>query len=286
MKNVKHSKYKNTILLFELLTKQVAWDVLSENNTKSINILKKYFNSKSEIIKEYKCYQKIINAGTLSEYKAIKLFDSVIDEHRKLNHKQISREKYNLIGEIKNKFNLDNFFNTKLRNYRLYASMYKIFESGKSNNEVYLTKEYDTVISYLTGNFKEKQNDEVYDSLRIIEQQDPSVKKATFNLLLKRFNEKYSSLLPKQKVLINRYITENIELDNFKNFMYSEANYVKRTLYRLKENVNDEVLKIKIENIIPLLDTILSSKRISENHMSSMLKYYELIDTIKKIGKK
>lgn len=286
MKKIKHSKYRNTILLFELLTKQVAWDVLSENNTKSINILKKYFNSSTELIKEYKCYQRIISSNKLSEYQAVKLFDAIISEYKNLNHRKISKEKYNLIGEIKNKFPLDSFFDTKIRNYKVYASLYKIFESNSEVSDIYLTKEYDTVIKHLIGKTETIINDDVYTGIKILEQQDPEIKKAAFKLLVTRFNEKYSSLLPKQKKLINKYITENVELDNFKKFIFSEVNYVKRSLFKISESCRDEVLKIKIENIIPLLDTIVSSKRITENHMSSLLKYYELIDTVKKIGQK
>ena len=46
---VKHSKYKNTGILFELLTRQLTSETIAGNSPKSLNILKKYFNSKTEL---------------------------------------------------------------------------------------------------------------------------------------------------------------------------------------------------------------------------------------------
>ena len=49
---VKHSKYKNTGILFELLTRQLTSDTITGNQTKSLSFLKKHFNSKTELIKD------------------------------------------------------------------------------------------------------------------------------------------------------------------------------------------------------------------------------------------
>ena len=48
---IKHSKYKNTGILFELLTRQITADTLSGDSNKSLEFLKKHFNSKTELLK-------------------------------------------------------------------------------------------------------------------------------------------------------------------------------------------------------------------------------------------
>ena len=46
---IKHSKYKNTGILFELLTRQLTSDTIAGNNPKALDFLKKHFNSKTEL---------------------------------------------------------------------------------------------------------------------------------------------------------------------------------------------------------------------------------------------
>ena len=56
---VKHSKYKNTGILFELLTRQLTSDTITGNQSKSLSFLKKHFSSKTELLKEYKIYHTL-----------------------------------------------------------------------------------------------------------------------------------------------------------------------------------------------------------------------------------
>ena len=51
-KKMKHNKIKNTGILFELLTRQITADVLAGKSTKSVKIVKKYFNENTELGKE------------------------------------------------------------------------------------------------------------------------------------------------------------------------------------------------------------------------------------------
>ena len=67
--NVKHSKYKNTGILFELLVRQITSDTLSGRQTNATGILKKYF-TKTELLKEYKLYKALQESQKISEAKA------------------------------------------------------------------------------------------------------------------------------------------------------------------------------------------------------------------------
>ena len=62
---IKHSKYKNTGILFELLVRQITADTLSGNESAAINLLKKYF-VKTELGREYKLYEAISKSSMLS----------------------------------------------------------------------------------------------------------------------------------------------------------------------------------------------------------------------------
>ena len=57
MKKIKHSKFKNTGFLFELLVRQITSEVMSSSKSVAEKLLKEHFNSKQELSKELKLYQ-------------------------------------------------------------------------------------------------------------------------------------------------------------------------------------------------------------------------------------
>ena len=60
MKSLRHSKFKNTGVLFELLVRQVASDTLNNIDSKAIVLIKKYFAKSTELSKEFNLYQTLI----------------------------------------------------------------------------------------------------------------------------------------------------------------------------------------------------------------------------------
>ena len=126
---IKHSKYKNTGILFELLTRQITSDTISGSNNKALSILKKYFNSKSELLKEYKIYNALSTKLYKDETKATLLVNTLIEAHSKLNRSRLRREKYNLIKELKSTYDLNNFFKAQITNYKTMASIFNLTEN-------------------------------------------------------------------------------------------------------------------------------------------------------------
>ena len=131
--NIKHSKYKNTGILFELLVRQITADTLSGKDSKATNILKKYF-VKTELGREYKLYETLAKHNNLTEGKAEVVINSVIESSKNLNRGALKRQKYNLIQEIQKYYNLEEFFKTKLPNYKPYAALYTLLEIYNSEN--------------------------------------------------------------------------------------------------------------------------------------------------------
>ena len=120
---VKHSKYKNTGILFELLTRQLTADTIAGNNPKALSIIKKYFSGDSTLLKEYKIYHTFVGKKFKEEWKATMLINTLIEAHGKINKGQLRREKYNLIKEIKDTYDINNFFKAKISNYKVMASI-------------------------------------------------------------------------------------------------------------------------------------------------------------------
>jgi hypothetical protein len=57
---IKHSKYRNTGLIFELLVKQIAADTLNKKESPAIDILRKHFTGKTSLVREFKLYEFIL----------------------------------------------------------------------------------------------------------------------------------------------------------------------------------------------------------------------------------
>ena len=61
-RKLKHSKVRNTGLLFEFLLRQITADVLDKrNNSKAAHMIKQRFNERTELGKELALYNILIN---------------------------------------------------------------------------------------------------------------------------------------------------------------------------------------------------------------------------------
>lgn len=281
MKKIKHVKYKNTGIIFELLCKQVTSDILTNSKKLSLDIIKKYFKPGTELNKELTCYRSLIESRNISPTAASKLIDIVLGQRYQINEKKLNKEKYNLIGEIKSNYTIENFFESRIPEYKLYASLYKMFEYKSSENPLEHVSCYGVVLEHIEKKPTSKQAPKT--NIDIWNEQTDDVKEIASSMIIKRFNQKYAKALNEnQKQLINKFVSENTELQSFRDFIYTEVSNIQERLGKIQKKCGDKALKIKLNEVVSLSQTILTSKHIKDEHISSMLKYYELIDVLGK----
>jgi hypothetical protein len=276
MKKIKHSKFKNTGMLFELLTRQITSDIVSSKDSAAINILRKHFGKNSELIKEYTLYKTLCDEKLKSDTKAVMLIEAAIKAKRNLDRKKLTEEKYQLIKAIKENFDIYSFFQTKVQNYKLLASIYKLFEYRESDNPMELTKSRITILENIT----EKSANNVLVESTTVSNQPKEVRLLSQKLLIEKFNKKYSELNENQKVLLREYIGNISNTNNLKSMIQSEAVEIKKIFNKNMYKVKDKSLKIKLSEIINLLDEYQNVKKIEENHISALLRYYSLIEDL------
>jgi hypothetical protein len=283
---IKHSKYKNTGILFELLVRQITADTLKGVDSPSINILKKYF-VKSELGREYKLYESILKSKVLDKTKANIFIDTLIENCTKFNRGSLKKAKYNLISEIKNHYNLDEFFGSKIINYKALASVYTLIESYNNiefSNIDQINTNKITLLEHLTKEeVKEEQKDEI---LKEFSSYDKDVKTLTYKIILEKFNEKYDSLTIEQKQILKEFINSVDSTPSLRNFYNSKVIELKEILKKESKEVDDKVMEIKIKEVTKLLTELGKNDKVSNDNLVDLLQYYELIKEIRNINEK
>ena len=283
---IKHSKYKNTGLLFELLVRQITADTLNGGESPSLNILKKSF-AKTELGKEYKLYESLFKNKNISEGKAEITLNTILEATRKLNRSALRREKYNLINEIKNHYNINEFFKHQVPNYKGYAAFYKLIEIYNSDklsetNEIIDNKV--TILECLTErSISEKKVKQ--DLVEEFGKYDKDLRVLTYKVMLEKFNGKYSNLNKGQKEILKEFITSIDNTPRLKEIYNTKINEVKKSLKLQVKRVKDKATKIKLLEVVNLLKDLDKNSRINNDDLINLLQYYELTEELTKINK-
>ena len=276
---VKHSKYKNTGILFELLTRQLTAETISGNSNKSINFLKKHFSSKTELFKEYQIYHTLLNQKYKKDSQATMLIEELVKAHKTLNKGYLRKEKYNLIKEIKNTYDVNNFFKSKINNYKILASIYNLLEN-KEATPTSIVKSKSTLLEHITGISKKVIKNNIIEHYN---KQDKNTKLLTYKVILEKFNNKYSNLADNQKLLLKEYVNKVTDSPSLKLYINEEIKQVKKILTNYSKKVKDKAVVIKINETKDLISPISKKLPIHDNDVTNLLNYYELINELKTI---
>ncbi len=282
MKKSSHNKIKNTIILFELLTRQVASDTLKGvEKSPALSIIKNHFKSSSALGKELVMYQTLVNESYRSKAKATSLMSTVVGLRKKLTNESLKKEKYELIREIKKHYDLSAFFNTKIQNYKLFASIYRVFEGVSAARAAELVDSRFTILEHLTRTKQKSVEDGSTVVLNEYKKQDQDVRLLAYQLMVDKFNAKYANLSPRQRNILKEYINNVSNTDNLREFMLKEAYALKLELQKQAKLVTDKVVKIKLNEAVGLMKKYEKTKSVKEHNVLSLLLYHELLKELR-----
>ena len=283
-KKLKHSKIKNTSILFELLTRQITADVLADKTTKTVGIVKKFFNEQTELGKELQLYKILSEKKYNSTLKANQLLETVIKSRNKLSNSKLRREKYNLIKAIKENYNVDDFMNARINNYKLLASIYNIFQSETTNeqfNPEHIVNSKFTILENIAGKKQTSQNKETF--IAEYKQKDKDLRLLAYQILVDKFNSKYKTLDESQKKLLKNYINNISNTNSLREFVDSEIVKVKKRLKTELPKVKDDITQIKLTEVINQIDALSKGKLVTEKQVLTLMRYYELVKEINNV---
>ncbi len=278
---IKHSKYKNTGILFELLVRQITADTLKGDDSPAIDLLRKYF-VKSELGREYKLYESILKSKVINESRATLFINTALDNSKRFNKTSLKKQKYNLINEIKNHYDLDTFFGAKIKNYKELAALYTLIEgvnAEKSTDTKQLVNNKITLLEFLTKKeVSTKQKDIVLNEFKTY---DKDTRILTYKVLLENFNDKYDNLSSDQKQVLKEFINSVDSTPGLRNFYNTKIGELKSSLNEEAKNVKDKATQVKITEVAKFLTELNKSDKVNTDNLVDLLQYYELVNEIK-----
>jgi hypothetical protein len=275
MKKLKHSKYKNTAILFEMLVRKLTSETLSSNKTVTADLIKKYFGRNTELSKELYLYNTLLKEQFKSEAQGLDYIRTVKLSYTKLNQSALKRQRYNLVKEISEKFIFANMSKMHINNYKVLASVYMLFEYDETDNLKQLLECKNVIL----------QNNLITSRIKVIkdplmeqyEAQPKDIRLLTYKLLVDKFNDKYAGLDNSQKQLLNKYIVNVNDTEALKEYIQTVIPTIKTQLSEHVKHITDKVTKIKVEKLSEMLCTVENMKTIKESHVLSLLRYFDLI---------
>lgn len=279
MKYIKHSKYKNTGLIFELLVRQIAADTISRKDSPAVQILKKYYGESSLIGKEYKLYEFIQKHSKLNSTKAETVLQTILETSKKLDQNKLKTLKYDLVKEIKDQYNLEEFFAIKVNNYKTYASLYCLFEIAITRDMVdpeSIVENKTTILEHLTGTAVKQA--EVRDNLiEEYSKYDKDLRLLTYKILLEKFNKQYTNLLPEQKNILREFIQSVSSSKKLQNFVNEELAKIQLELQTSQTKIKDQIIKIKLQEVLKSIKPVEKTEKVTDGHLVNLMQYYDLV---------
>ena len=273
---VNHSKYKNTGILFELLTRQLTADTIAGNKPQALTIIKKYFSGDSALLIEYKIYHTFIGKKFKEESKATILINTLTEAYKKLNKSQLRREIYNLIKE---NFNINNFFKSKISNYKVMASIFNLLENNEAS-PLSIVNSKVTLLEHITKKQIKTNKNVVLENFNT---QDKDTRLLTYKVLLEKFNSKYSGLEENQKTLLKEYVNSVSNSPSLKSYINQEIKEVKKDLTKYSKKVEDKTIAIKLNETKGMIKPLCKKSSVHDDNVINLLNYYELVNELKTI---
>ena len=279
---VRHSKYKNTGLIFELLVKQVAADTLNNRDSKAVSLIKKYFTGKTALAKELKLYEFVIKNTSVSAPKAESIVSTILELSQKIDRNAAKKQRYNLVKEIKENYNESDMFTIKVPHYKALAATYCLLEAHTNpevvNPEV-LIENKTTVLEHLTG-VEQVQEDVKETLLEEYSKYEEDLRLLTYKILLEKFNGEYASLLPEQKTLLREFIASVESNNKLFTLVNEQLDVIKNSLKASTMIVDDKVVALKLTEIANNIEPLAKGTKIDDSHLLNLMQYHQLLHEV------
>ena len=282
---VKHSKYKNTGLIFELLVKQIAADTLSRKDSPAVKIIKKFYTGNTSLVKEFKLYDFVLKNKGVGQRKAESIITTIVELSRKIDPTTLKKQKYELIKELKANYNLEDFFSIKVAAYKPLAAMYCLLEAQNTPDLVDPKVFVDNKVTLLE-HFLQTNQSKVDAKDTLIEEYskyDKDLRLLTYKILLEKFNDRYKDLLPEQKDILKEFIVSVNSSTKLRTLVNEELQKIQKQIATLRGKVSDSIVQIKLDEVFKSITPVKNTDKVTDSHLVSLMQYYDLIAELRNV---
>lgn len=281
----KHNKIKNVGVLFELLTRQITSDTINGvEKSPAIDIVKEHFSKNSYLTKELNLFKALQNQKYKTETQADRFVEVVVKEHAKLSKSKLNNARYSIIRDIKSNYNIEDFFKSRVSNYKLNASIYNLLEGSKKVNKPALAmKSRTTIVEHITSSAPVKSSEQKI--IKEFSTLDKDIRILAYKILLEKFNSKYGKLSTEQRSLLKEYINNISNSSKLKQYMTEEINLIKKSILKCEKKVTDSIVKIKLAEVRTQLTNVIDDTVIRDKHLVSILRAYDLVKELNNVTK-
>jgi len=271
----KHNKKRNSGLLYEFLVRSISRAMIENNNDRETiarHLVQKYFKQGTEIHKEFRLINALVNVPVGNENLAHTVIHEARAAANKFDAENLNKEKSTLIREINHKLGSNSVYAESVPNYRDYATAGTILSYWRNE----LDLDISTVINYeaqiienLSRTPETNDIENEYD-----EQIDPLVVK----VMAEKLNRKYGSkMTPDQITLIKTYIfAENKEAAR----LFAES-IKEKALDKLNEYLEgkEESEAQKIQEVMELISSQ-KSDNLDDETLTRFLQMTQIVQEI------
>ena len=198
-----------------------------------------------------------------------------------------SSKGYFLIKELKNHYNLEDFFSIKVESYKPLAALYCLLEAQNTQGLVDPQVFVDNKTTLLEHFLQTKQDGNNAKDTLIEEysKYDKDLRLLTYKILLEKFNNKYDNLLPEQKNILKEFIISANSTTKLRTIVNEELGKIQVQITKLKPRIEDQIVKIKLDEISKSITPVKNTEKVTDNHLVSLMQYYELVGELKRVWK-
>ncbi len=250
-----HNKKRNVGLVYEFLVQHMA-EHLVEGDEKTANsaakLLRRYILKKNtELYKEFRLFHALANTTVESEIVAGSLIREARDACKKYNAAKLDKEKSLLIRGINHTFNDPKFYDKRLEEYKIYATIQVLLNEWRKptpTDFARLAKFEQDVINWLVT--EKKKN--------VLEETPEGVDDLLISMMTKKVNAKYSGVLNKDQISLVKHFSTAERTGNYGPLKECLAKLKSETLNaidKMKEG-EAEIFGSNLKNVRNLVENI------------------------------
>jgi hypothetical protein len=245
-----HNKKRNVGIIYEqLLTKASAALVDNDFQTaqECSRIIKKYYKPGTEIFKEHRLFQALLNTTVKSENVGLRIMQEAKRGSNMFSTRQLEIEKSHLIKEINKSIDDRNFFHQHVKNYRLYATVQTLMNDWRKEDEGSLGRVIQYEQKLLEWLESDKSNAPVLAELK-----NEKVTPLAVKIMNEKFEKKWAGKLTEvQHQLIRDYVHGKVDASMLESIKARTT----RGLRKLKESTDSQILLEKIDHIFKIVES-------------------------------